>query len=135
MVGHEENRELTQTVNPPRLWKSVIHMDLGNQLWFHPYVYLLILLFFYLSTLATNDRFNRTLNAVSFAGFIYFMGFLVVGVSSQFRYSYPCLLLSILCILAAFGYYSQKRKVFGNKRMRIIAASVTVPLFLIGIIL
>ncbi len=135
MVGHEENRELTQTVNPPRLWKSVIHMDLGNQLWFHPYVSLLILLFFYLSTLATNDRFNRTLNAVSFAGFIYFVGFLVVGVSSQFRYSYPCLLLSILCILAAFGYYSQKHKVFGNKRMRIIAASVTVPLFLIGIIL
>ena len=126
---------LTYVVKPPRLWNSVINMDLGNQLWFHPYVYLLILSFFYLSTLGTSDRFNRTLNAVAFSGMIYLVGFLFVGVSSDFRYSYPSLLLSILCILAAFGYYSQKRKVFGNKRMRIIAVSVTVPLFLIGIIL
>jgi len=126
---------LAYVVKPPRLWNSVINMDLGNQLWFHPYVYLLILLFFYLSTLATNDRFNRTLNVVAFSGMIYLVGFLFVGVSSDFRYSYPSLLLSILCILAAFGYYSQKHKVFGNKRMRIISASITVPLFLIGIIL
>ena len=126
---------LAYLVEPPRLWNSFINMDLGNQLWFHPYVYLLILLFFYLSTLATSDRFNRTLNVVAFSGMIYLVGFLFVGVSSDFRYSYPSLLLSILCILAAFGYYSQKRKVFGTKKMRMIAASITVPLFLIGIIL
>ena len=126
---------LAYVVKPPRLWNSVINMDLANQLWFHPYVFLLILLFFYLSTLATNDRFNRTLNVVAFSGLIYLIGFLFVGVSSDFRYSYPSLLLSILCILAAFGYYSQKRQVFGTKKMRIIAALVTVPLFLIGIIL
>ena len=126
---------LTYVVKPPRLWNSVINMDLGNQLWFHPYVYLLILSFFYLSTLGTSDRFNRTLNAVAFSGMIYLVGFLFVGVSSDFRYSYPSLLLSILCILAAFGYYSQKRKVFGNRKMRIVGASITVPLFLVGIIL
>ncbi|MCT6872129.1 MAG: hypothetical protein M3Z70_09920, partial [Bartonella sp.] len=65
----------------------------------------------------------------------YLIGYLFVGVSSDFRYSYPSLLLSILCILAAFGYYSQKRQVFGNRTMRIIATAVTVPLLLIGIIL
>ncbi len=127
--------EFTYIVEPPRLWNSVINMDLGKQLWFHPYVYLLILLFFYLSTLGTSDRFNRTLNVVAFSGLIYLIGFLFVGVSSDFRYSYPSLLLSILCILAAFGYYSQKRQVFGNRRMRKIATVVTVPLLLIGIIL
>lgn len=126
---------LVYTVEPPRLWNSVINMDLANQLWFHPYVFLLILLFFYLSTLTTRDRFNRTLNVVAFSGLIYLVGYLFVSVAAHFRYSYPSLLLSILCILAAFGYYSQKRKVFGTKKMRIIAASVTVPLFLIGIIL
>ena len=126
---------LNYLVEPPRLWTSFIHMDLANQLWFHPYVFLLILLFFYLSTLATSDRFNRTLNVVAFSGMIYMVGFLFVGVSSDFRYSYPSLLLSILCILAAFGYYSQKRQVFGTKKTRIIAASVTIPLLLIGIIL
>lgn len=118
-----------------KIWYDFYHQDLGNQLWFHPYVSLLILLFFYLSTLSTSDRFNRALNVVSFAGLIYLVGFLFVGVSSDFRYSYPSLLLSILCILAAFGYYSQKRQLFGTKTTRIIAASVTVPLFLIGIIL
>ena len=126
---------LVYLVKPPRLWDSIIDMDLANQLWFHPYVSLLILLFFYLSTLATNDRFNRTLNVVAFSGMIYLIGYLFVGVSSDFRYSYPSLLLSILCILAAFGYYSQKRQVFGNRTMRIIATAVTVPLLLIGIIL
>ncbi len=126
---------LVYLVEPPRLWNSVINMDLANQFWFHPYVSLLILLFFYLSTLATSDRFNRTLNVVAFSGLIYLVGFLFVGVSSDFRYSYPSLLLSILCILAAFGYYSQKHEVFGTKKTRIIAASVTIPLFLIGIVL
>ncbi|MBH9975996.1 MULTISPECIES: hypothetical protein [Bartonella] len=129
---------LTYKVPPPKFWSDFVdnrNLSLGYQLWFHPYVFLLILLFFYLSTLATNDRFNRTLNVVAFSGMIYLIGFLFVGVSSDFRYSYPSLLLSILCILAAFGYYSQKRQVFGTKKMRMIAASVTVPLFLIGIIL
>ena len=126
---------LVYLVEPPRLWNSVINMDLANQLWFHPYVSLLILLFFYLATLTTNDRFNRTLNVVAFSGLTYLVGFLFVGVSSDFRYSYPSLLLSILCILAALGYYSQKRQVFGNKTMRIIATAVTVPLFLVGIVL
>ena len=135
MFDKDHYQDLTYEIDPPQLWKMFINMDLGNQLWFHPYVYLLILLFFYLSTLATSDRFNRTLNVVAFSGMIYLIGFLFVGVSSDFRYSYPSLLLSILCILAAFGYYSQKRQVFGTKKMRIIAALVTVPLFLIGIIL
>ena len=126
---------INYVIEPPRIWTSVIHMDLAHQLWFHPYVSLLILLFFYLATLATSDCFNRTLNVVAFSGMIYLVGFLFIGVSSDFRYSYPSLLLSILCILAAFGYYSQKREVFGTKKTRIIAASVTIPLFLIGIIL
>ncbi len=134
-IGFSENDALTYKVLPPKIWEKFIQIDLKSQLWFHPYVFLLILLFFYLSTLATSDRFNRTLNVVAFSGMIYLVGFLFVGVSSDFRYSYPSLLLSILCILAAFGYYSQRRRVFGNKRMRIIAVSVTVPLFLIGIIL
>ena len=135
-VGYgDPDLSLFYLIEPPRLWNFVIKMDLGNQLWFHPYVYLLILLFFYLSTLGTSDRFNRTLNVVAFSGMIYLVGFLFVGVSSDFRYSYPSLLLSILCILAAFGYYSQKRKVFGNRKMRIVGASITVPLFLVGIIL
>ena len=126
---------LTYKKRPPKFWTNFIHRDLEHQLWFHPYVSLLILLFFYLATLATSDRFNRTLNVVAFSGMIYLVGFLFVGVSGDFRYSYPSLLLSILCILAAFGYYSQKREVFGTKKTRIIAASVTIPLFLIGIIL
>ena len=135
MFNKDHYQNLTYEIDPPQLWKSFINLDLGNQLWFHPYVSLLILLFFYLSTLATNDRFNRTLNVVAFSGMIYLIGYLFVGVSSDFRYSYPSLLLSILCILAAFGYYSQKRQVFGNRTMRIIATAVTVPLLLIGIIL
>lgn len=135
MVGSDQDRSFTYTANPPQLWNTVINMDLGNQLWFHPYVSLLILLFFYLSTLATNDQFNRTLNVVSFSGLIYLVGFLFVGVSADFRYSYPSLLLSILCILAAFAFYSQKREIFGTRKTRIIATLVTVPLFLIGIIL
>ena len=128
-------RSLTYEVDPPQLWKTFIKMDLGNQLWFHPYVSLLILLFFYLATLATSDRFNRTLNVVAFSGLIYMVGYLFVGIAADFRYSYPSLLLSILCILAAFAYYSKKRQVFGTKKTRIIAASVTIPLLLIGIIL
>ena len=135
MVDRDQNRALTYTINPPDLWNTVIHMDLAKQLWFHPYVSLLILLFFYLATLGTSDRFNRTLNVVAFSGLIYLVGYLFVGVSSEFRYSYPSLLLSILCILAAFGYYSQKHEVFGTKKTRIIAASVTIPLFLVGIVL
>ena len=129
---------LTYKVPTPKFWSDFVEKrigTLGYQLWFHPYVSLLILLFFYLSTLATNDRFNRTLNVVAFSGMIYLIGFLFVGVSSDFRYSYPSLLLSILCILAAFGYYRQTRKVFGTKKTRIIGASVTVPLLLIGMIL
>ncbi|WP_295735662.1 hypothetical protein [uncultured Bartonella sp.] len=134
-VGYgDPDYSLFYLVKPPRLWNSVINMDLANQLWFHPYVSLLILLFFYLATLTTNDRFNRTLNVVAFSGLTYFVGFLFVGVSSDFRYCYPSLLLSILCILAALGYYSQKRQVFGNRTTRIIATAVTVPLLLIGII-
>ena len=118
-----------------KIWDRFLRTNLQNQLWFCPYISLLILLFFYLSTLATSDRFNWTLNVVAFSGMIYMVGFLFVGVSADFRYSYPSLLLSILCILAAFGYYSQKHEVFGTKKTRIIAASVTVPLLLIGIIL
>ena len=134
-VGYgDPDYSLFYLVKPPRLWNSVINMDLANQLWFHPYVSLLILLFFYLATLTTNDRFNRTLNVVAFSGLTYFVGFLFVGVSSDFRYCYPSLLLSILCILAVLGYYSQKRQVFGNRTTRIIATAVTVPLLLIGII-
>ena len=134
----DANDPLNDIVPAPKFWTDFLNnkgVSLGNQLWFHPYVSLLILLFFYLSTLATNDRFNRTLNVVAFSGMIYLIGYLFVGVSSDFRYSYPSLLLSILCILAAFGYYSQKRQVFGNRTMRIIATAVTVPLLLIGIIL
>lgn len=129
---------MNEIVPAPKFWSNFLEMkfqSLGYQLWFHPYVSLLILLFFYLATLGTCDRFNRTLNVVAFSGLIYLVGFLFVGVSSDFRYSYPSLLLSIMCILAAFAYYSQKRQVFGNRKMRIIAVSVTVPLFLIGIIL
>lgn len=126
---------LTYKKDSPKFWNSFIHRHLENQLWFHPYVSLLILLFFYLSTLCTKDNFNRTLNVVSFSGFVYLIGFLFVGVSADFRYSYPSLLLSILCILAAFSFYSQEGKIFGTKKTRIIAASITVPLFLIGIIL
>ncbi|MBH9974175.1 MULTISPECIES: hypothetical protein [Bartonella] len=134
----DKNDTLTLPVSAPNIWVDYImnrEPSLGKELWFHPYVSLLILLFFYLSTLATSDRFNRTLNVVSFAGLIYLVGFLFVGVASDFRYSYPSLMISILCILAAFGYYSQKRQLFGTKTTRIIAASITVPLFLIGIIL
>lgn len=132
---HDQNGPLTYKKAAPMIWEQFIHMDLEDQLWFHPYVSLLILLFFYLSTLYTNDRFNRTLNVVAFSGFIYLVGFLFVGVSSDFRYSYPSLLLSILCILAAFAFFSQKREIFGTRKTRMIAASITVPLFLIGIIL
>ena len=137
IASYNENDVLNYRVETPNIWKYFTSKEnnLANQLWFHPYVSLLILLFFYLATLATSDRFNRTLNVVAFSGMIYLVGFLFVGVSGDFRYSYPSLLLSILCILAAFGYYSQKREVFGTKKTRIIAASVTIPLFLIGIIL
>ncbi|WP_295898226.1 hypothetical protein [uncultured Bartonella sp.] len=129
---------MNEIVPAPKFWADFLEnkgVALGYQLWFHPYVSLLILLFFYLATLGTSDRFNRTLNVVAFSGFIYLMGFLFVGVSADFRYSYPSLLLSIMCVLAAFAFYSQKREIFGTKKSRIIAASVTVPLFLIGIIL
>lgn len=119
----------------PKIWHNFLSVHWSDHLCFHPYVSLLILLFFYLATLGTSDRFNRTLNVVAFSGFIYLMGFLFVGVSADFRYSYPSLLLSIMCVLAAFAFYSQKREIFGTKKSRIIAASVTVPLFLIGIIL
>lgn len=138
-INHfDKNDALNYEIRAPKIWVNFItkrESSLTHELWFHPYVSLLILLFFYLSTLATVDRFNRTLNVVAFSGFIYLMGFLFVGVSSNFRYSYPSLLLSILCILAAFAFYSQKRKIFGTRKTRIIAASVTVPLFLIGVIL
>lgn len=121
--------------DPPKIWGIFTNLKLENQIWFNPYISLLILLFFYLSTLSTRDQFNRTLNVVSFSGLIYLVGFLFVGVSAGFRYSYPSLLLSILCVLAAFAFYSQKREIFGTKKTRLIAASVTIPLFLIGIIL
>lgn len=126
---------MTDEKVPPEIWKKFIQMDLEHQLWFYPYVHLLILLFFYLSTLRTSDEFNRTLNVVSFSGLTYLFGYLFVGVASNFRYSFPSLMLSILCILAAFAFYRQKREIFGTKKTRIIAASVTIPLFLIGIIL
>ena len=137
IASYNENDVLNYRVKAPTIWKHFIGNEkvLANQLWYQPYVSLLILLFFYLSTLGSSDRFNRTLNVVAFSGLIYMVGFLFVGVSSDFRYCYPSLLLSILCILAAFGYYSQKRQVFGTKKTRIIAASVTIPLLLIGIIL
>ena len=137
IASYNENDVLNYRVEAPTIWKHFIGNEkaLANQLWYQPYASLLILLFFYLSTLATSDRFNRTLNVVAFSGMIYLVGFLFVGISADFRYSYPSLLLSILCILAAFGYYSQKRQVFGTKKTRIIAASVTIPLLLIGIIL
>lgn len=133
--GHDENDVLNYKISPPKFWNKFLQMDLEHQLCFKPYVSLLILLFFYLSTLRTSDLFNRTLNVVAFSGLIYLVGFLFVGVSSDFRYSYPSLLLSIMCILAAFAFYRQKREVFGTKKTRIIAASVTIPLFLIGVIL
>ena len=129
---------MNEIVPAPKFWSNFLekkYRSFGYQLWFHPYVSLLILLFFYLATLATSDRFNRTLNVVAFSGMIYLVGYLFVGVSSDFRYSYPSLLLSIMCILAAFAYYSKKRQAFGTKKTRIIAASVTIPLLLIGIIL
>lgn len=135
-IGFQGKDEpLTYYKEGPQIWKKFLRNDLANQLWFHPYVSLLVLLFFYLSTLTTSDQFNRTLNVVSFSGLIYLVGFLFVGVSSDFRYSYPSLLLSILCILAAFSFYSQKREIFGTRKTRIVATLVTVPLFLIGIIL
>ncbi|WP_297323348.1 hypothetical protein [uncultured Bartonella sp.] len=132
---YEKVGPLTEEKIPPKIWTKFMQMDLEHQLWFYPYVSLLILLFFYLSTLRTSDEFNRTLNVVSFSGLTYLFGYLFVGVSSNFRYSYPSFMLSILCILAAFAYYRQKREIFGTKKTRIIAASVTIPLFLVGIIL
>lgn len=89
--------------------------SLMHKLWFNPYVSLHILLFSYLLTLATSDRFNRTLNASAFSDFLPY-GIFICFVSSNFRYSYLCSLLSILCILTAFAFYSQKRESWDKKQ-------------------
>ena len=81
MFDKDHYQDLTYEIDPPRLWKTFIDMDLSNQLLFHPYVSLLILLFFYLSPLAGNDRFNRTLNVVAFSSMIYLISF---SYSSEF---------------------------------------------------
>lgn len=81
MFDKDHCQDLTYEIDPPRLWKTFINMDLGNQSLFHPYVSLLILLFFYLLPLAGNDRFNRTLNVVAFSGMIYLISF---SYSSEF---------------------------------------------------
>lgn len=120
-----------------KVWNYYVGLSdkLSKQIWFLPYFWVLILFFFYLSTLFSNDKFNRTLNLISFSGLVYILGYFVVGVSGEYRYCYPSVLLSISCILGAFSFYCKTGNVFGSRKARNFSGMITIILFSCGIII
>lgn len=103
-----------------------------NNIWFAPYFWFSILIGIFIVSYNTKTRLERLINATSFAGCMYLLGFLFVGVAYGFRYAFPAVTLCTGLIIALFIHKRVYGAGIGSVKCRISASLFVLLTLLFG---